>query len=40
MGDAYGHMDEAHGGPFGGRLDDAERFRMEQVWLEEDLANE
>jgi len=34
MGEAYGHMDNAHGGPFG-RMDVQERFPIEQAWLED-----
>lgn len=31
MGEAYGHMDRAHGGPFGGRIEEQERLRLEQA---------
>jgi hypothetical protein len=40
MGEAYGHMDRAHGGPFGGRLGEQERMRMEQEWLGEGVESE
>lgn len=36
MGESYEHMDRAHGGPFGGRLDEEERLRMELAWLREE----
>jgi hypothetical protein len=36
MGDSYAHMDEAHGGPFGGRLNEEERLRMELALLGEE----
>lgn len=36
MGESYAHMDEAHGGPFGGRLDEQERLRMELALLGEE----
>jgi hypothetical protein len=36
MGESYAHMDRAHGGPFGGRLDEQERLRMELALLAED----
>jgi hypothetical protein len=35
VGEAYGHMDRAHGGPFGGRLEEQERILFEQAWLDE-----
>jgi hypothetical protein len=36
MGDSYAHMDEAHGGPFGGRFNEEERLRMELELLGEE----
>jgi hypothetical protein len=36
MGASYAHMDDVHGGPFGGRLNEEERLRMELALLAED----
>ena len=36
MGASYAHMDNVHGGPFGGRLEEEERLRMELLLLGED----